>query len=112
MTVHLTGILVATLSAASADLDTTRQFTADGYRELNPFARPFVAGRGSDGEALLEVFSVSAYVLMSRAAPEPFLTSGLLGAWVIHAWMVQRNVTQTSAKEVTRIVTPFVVIMW
>jgi hypothetical protein len=111
MTACLCGLLVATLSAASADLETTRQFTAQGQRELNPLARPFVEGRGARGEAWLGSITVASYVAIGQSS-EPWRTITLIGAWAIHTTMAVRNVRLGTANEVPWIMFPMLAIRW
>ncbi|MFZ5863534.1 MAG: hypothetical protein ACOYXR_11920 [Nitrospirota bacterium] len=111
MTACLCGLLVATLSAASADLETTRQFTANGQKELNPLARPFVEGRGARGEAWLGSITVATYVTLGQA-PEPWRTLALFGGWAVHTTMAIRNVRIGTAHEVPRIVFPVLAVRW
>lgn len=111
MTFCLCGLLVATLSASAADLETTRQFTAEGVRELNPIARPFVRGRGSRGEAVLGTLSGSAYMMLGQS-PEPGRSIGLSLAFAIHTAMAVRNVRLGTSREIPDIVFPVLIVRW
>lgn len=111
MTICLCGLLVATLSASAADLETTRQFTADGERELNPLARPFVQGRGSRGEAVLGTLTGGIYMMLDQTS-EPGRSVGLSLAFAIHTAMAVRNVRLGTAHEVPGIVFPLLMVQW
>lgn len=111
MTLCLCGLLVATLSASAADLETTRQFTADGVRELNPIARPFVRGRGPRGEAVLGALSGSIYMMLDQTS-EPGRSVGLSLAFAIHTMMAVRNVRLGPSHEVPDIVFPILMVQW
>ena len=112
MTACLCALLVATLSAASADLATTAQFTAVGSRELNPVARPFVRGRGARGEAWLGGMTAGAYLAVDRLTPEPWRTLTLGAAFLVHATLATRNVREGSAREVPMILFPVLAVQW
>jgi hypothetical protein len=111
MTVCLCGLLVATLSASAADMETTRQFTAEGLRELNPITRPFVEGHGPRGEAFMTTLTGSIYVMLDRT-PEPGRSIGLGLAFALHSTMAVRNVRLGSAREVPDIVFPVLLLQW
>lgn len=111
MTVCLCGLLAAALSAGSADLATTASFTARGYREVNPLARPFVRGRGARGEMVLGALNGGAYLVLYHA-PEPWRSLGLGTAFAVHTAMAVRNVRNGSATEVPMIVFPVLVVRW
>ena len=111
MTLCLCGLLAAALSAGSADLATTAQFTARGGRELNPLARPFVQGRGSRGEAVLGAFNGGAYLALDRAR-EPWRSLGLGAAFAVHTTLAIRNVRTGGAREVPMITFPVLVVRW
>jgi hypothetical protein len=105
MTLCLCGLLVATLSAGAADMETTRQFTAEGSGELNPITRPFVEGRGPRGEALMTTLTSSMYLMLDQT-PEPGRSIGLGLAFALHSAMAVRNVRMGVAQEVPDIVFP------
>ncbi len=111
MTLCLCGLLAAALSAGSADLATTAQFTARDYPEVNPLARPFVQGRGSRGEMVLGALNGGAYVALDRAR-EPWRSAGLGAAVVMHTALAIRNVRGGMAIDVPRIVFPVLVVRW
>lgn len=111
MTVCLCGLLVATLSAMSADLDTTRQFTASGAGvELNPVARPFVEGRGARGEAVLGMVSAMAWLRVDRW-PEPWRSSLMLAGWSIHAALAL-NHERVLGADVPVVMLPVLAVRW
>lgn len=112
MSVCLCGLLVAALSAGSADLDTTAQFTAKGGPEMNPLARPFVEGRGAKGEVTLGVLNAGAFLLVDQRAPEPWRSLTLGGAFAVHTWLATRNVRVSSAETVPPIVFPVLIVRW
>ena len=112
MQICLCGLLVDTLSAASADLATTAQFTAVGSPEANPLARPFVRGRGARGEAWLGGMTAGAYLAMDRLAPEPWRTLILGAAFLVHATLAIQNVHGGGAREVPMIRVPILVVHW
>lgn len=109
--VCLCGLLMATISAASADLSTTAQFTALGGKEANPLAEPFVAGGGSKGEILLGLVNVGVYGMVDQF-DEPYRTSGLLTGWAIHTVLAIRNVKYGHAYDVPVILFPILVLRW
>jgi hypothetical protein len=111
MTICLCGLLVATLSASAADIETTRQFTAQGVGELNPLARPFVQGSGPRGEMALGALGAAIYMMLDRTA-EPGRSVGLGLAFAVHATMAARNVRLGAAREVPDIVFPVLMLQW
>lgn len=116
MTACLCGLTLSLLSALSADLGTTADFTARGYRELNPLARPFVAGRGGRGEVVLGLASAGAYLAIDagRGPRLPrHLALAVQGvAFAIHATLAVRNVRTGYARETPPIMTPILVLSW
>lgn len=105
------GLVVAVISAMSADLTTTAEFTADGYRELNPLARPLVEGAGARGEAILGVASAAAWVTIARA-PWRWRTAAMVAGYVAHVYWVRENVRSGRARTITPIMGPVVVVRW
>ena len=86
MTVCLCALVLASVSAMSADLTTTADFTRRGMREANPLARPFVQASSAHGELALGVLNGALY-LAADHAPEPW-RSGVLGvSFAVHAWL-------------------------
>jgi hypothetical protein len=112
MTSCLCGLLLATLSAASADLATTADFTAQGYREANPLARPFVSGRGARGEAWLGGITAGTYLAVDRAIWEPWRSFVLGVAFAVHATLAVRNAQEGKATDVPMITFPVLVLRW
>ena len=105
------GLFLATLSAASVDLQTTQQFTARGYQEANPIARPFVEGRGSRGELILGSLTAAGYFAIDKT-PEPWRTLVLLGGFATHTTLAVQNAKRGAASYVPPVMFPVLAIWW
>ncbi len=111
MSVHVCCLILALLSAASADVETTRQFTAQGFHEANPLARPFVEGPGARGELVVAVATTGTYILLAQES-RAWRISVQVTAWTIHSMLAVRNVREKYAREVPLIVLPLFIVTW
>ncbi len=114
MTVCLCGLTLSLLSALSADLSTTAEFTARGYHEVNPLARPFVRGRGQRGELGTGLVTAGAYVILGTD-PRISKTSATViqtMALAIHSTLAMYHVRKGVSREVTPIMFPILVVRW
>ena len=80
-------ILTLALSLMISDLNQTAHFTAKGYQELNPLARPFVQSKSSVGEVGLGMIGASA-LLISHKYDSKIIPLLMIAG---HGWAVAHN---------------------
>lgn len=111
MTVCICALTLSVISATSADLGTTQQFTARGIPEANPLMRPFVEGPGGRGEVMVGAVTTAAYFMLAR---NPGIESTVIQsvALAVHAFAALHNTRSGSAQEVPLIILPVLVLSW